>query len=177
MFSVCTQLGHLFWLRCKSETLNQCFSFLMPVFAYYQCLCLRLLASLCLHFFSQTSVSLAFVPYLLHSAREHSLPSTYRHFGHFLLAYLLVSHLPCLLLLSLYFLSFIFTSFKASPRPPQLPFLYPLLPLHLLLLLRSHFHLSMSLCCLFDRGAVFSMKAVSKSPNHREAQDSDTPKV
>ncbi len=158
----------------KWGTLKQCFSLFLPVFAY-QCLCLCLPASLCLHFLSHRP------QYLLPLCPIFCTQRGNIFFSQPVATLVLSSQHICSFPISHPFFSFdyplYFTSFQHFSSPDLLNFLsfHPLRPLRLLI--HSHFHLSLSLCCLFDQGAVFIMKAQSKSPNHSEAQDSDTAKV
>lgn len=113
-----------------------------------QCLCLCLLASLCISF-------LLFITLITWRGekRSHShlhtsplLSSSFSSFAYPLYFFHLFSALG-------------FVYFLTSAKPPPPTPTSPPMPSY-----------SVSLCCLFDQGAVFTMKAVSKSPNHSEAQ-------
>lgn len=87
-----------------------------------------------------------------------------------LTVYLSISHLSpiplfrqlCFFFTSSYHFSLTFLFSHSSPIPPPLPLSF------------SFKHVLVS---LFNQRAVFTMKAVSKSPNHSEAHDNDKPKV
>lgn len=126
------------------------FLFLSAIFAY-QCLCLCLPShSASISSLPSSAPSLAFVPYLLFSVREHRLPSFY-------LSSKCLCSFPMYRAFSDYPLSLLATPALHSDLINFL-FISPSSPLHRLL--RSLSHPSTSLCCLFNQGAVFTMKAV-----------------